>query len=72
MANTGYAVSLSNNGNITDPIWMSLISTNVGSTRFTVRRGGAFAEALFDCNGLSVMVTAQGGYQREREGQIFR
>lgn len=63
MLNIGYAVSVSNNLNATDPVWMSLISTNTTSTRFTLRRGGAFAGALVDTNGLTVMVTALGGYQ---------
>jgi hypothetical protein len=63
MFNTGYAVSVSNNGNATDPVWASVITTHETHTRFTIRRGGAFAGAMFDVNRLTVMVAGLGGYQ---------
>jgi len=62
MFSAGYAVCVSNNGNTTDPIWASVVETNVGNTRFTIRRGGASLGATFDVSKITVMVAGLGGY----------
>lgn len=62
MFNTGYAVFVSNNGDTTDPIWASVVETNVRDTRFTIRRGGASSGAKCDVSKITVMVAGLGGY----------